>query len=176
MKVDAIAKNVIDVKYIVEKLQAGGGVDPKKGKILEIDDEDPDNSAPEVKVEQILIVCKTIEDLDENIEKLGIVKENVVKDGQDGYYCKVCFDGTKPKYSMQQPGVFLFDSSKDDTTVHKMSGALRHLKTQIKTHIESKIHQQKLEILIVKAKRQKERKSRMKTIGLNIFRTRYNGI
>ena len=173
IKEDTIAKDIKDVKSLVQKLTSEDVVTKTRQLGLDMDTSEKTDDG---QVDQILAKCKTIGELNEHIGIVNIVKENAVKDDQDGYYCEVCFDGTKPKYSIQQPGVFLFDKTKDDTTIKKMSKALRHLKSHIKKHVESKIHLQKLEILQVKTQKQKERSSRLKIIGHNVFRTRYNGI
>ena len=60
------------------------------------------------------------------------MKESVVMDGQDGCFSDVCFEGTRPKYSIQQHIVFLFNPAKDNSTPRKMSDTLRYLKGHIK--------------------------------------------
>ena len=116
------------------------------------------------------------EGVDDKIKLLKIVKEENVKPNQTGYFCEICFDGTKPKFGIQQSGVFVFDQSKDDTTESKLSEVLKNLKKHVKSHLESKVHLQKVDILEAKDKRDEQRKSRLETIGLNVFRIRYNAI
>ena len=64
----------------------------------------------------------------------------------------------------------------DDNTENKVSGVLKNLKKHVKSHLESKVHLQKVDILEAKDKRDEQRKSRLETIGLNVFRIRYNAI
>ena len=59
-----------------------------------------------------------------NIGQLKIKKEDDVKPNQTGYFCEICFDGLKPKFGVQQSGVFLLDNSKDDTTEKKTISCL----------------------------------------------------
>lgn len=74
MKIDALAKDMKDFKSMVQKLQAGVEVEAKTNK-LDFEIEAHENINVDVKIYLILAKCKTIDDIDENIEPLSIVKE-----------------------------------------------------------------------------------------------------
>ena len=165
-KIDGIATDVKEIKELLMK-KTNFLEEPKQASLEGVEN-DP--------VEVVLKHSRTKEQFDMNIVQLKIKKEDDVKPNQTGYYCEICFDGIKPKFGVQQSGMFLLDNSKDNTTEQKLSAVLKNLKKHVKSHIESKVHQQKLDIIEARNKRDEDRNSRLKTVGLNIFRTRYCGI
>ena len=126
----------------------------------------------------IVINCKDIDQLDEKLVKLGLKKEHV-KEDYDGYYCDICFEDTNPDWNNLHgvSGAFLFNVKEDcEDNSDNQSRVFRNLKINIKLHLERKTHQLKLEVLRRKERQSKEIRSRQKSIGMNIFRIRYQGI
>ena len=113
-------------------------------------------------VEIIFGKTRNIKEVDATLNALKVWKDNEVKKDQDGYFCDVCFDGTKPTFGIQQSGVFIFDKDNDNTTEKTQSTVLRNLKKHIKYHIDSKVHQQKVDILASKSQKEKELKRKRK--------------
>ena len=52
--------------------------------------------------------CTTMEDFDDSIDVMKLAKETRVVGDKDGYYCRICFNGLKPNFNVQQPGAFYF--------------------------------------------------------------------
>ena len=165
-KVDNIAKDVKEIKEMMIN-RTDLMKEPQTAKAA-LDENDT--------IEIVLKTCRTKEQFNDKIKQFKIIKEEDVKPNHTGYFCEICFDGVKPRFDVQQSGVFLLDDSKDDTTENKLSAALKNLKKHVKSHLDSKVHKQKIEILEARNKRDEDRNSRLKTIGLNVFRTRYNAI
>ena len=111
------------------------------------------------------------------LKEIGIIKETEVKSGIDCYYCSICFEGTIPNFEIKSIGSHLFIKTEDDTGEDFQSRVLRNLKSNVKKHIFSnKLHKQKKEEIKQKNIISKELKSHQVKIGLNVFRTRYQGI
>ena len=98
------------------------------------------------------------------------------------FYCKVCFENNPPPPSDKNTtGCFTLDlvalsTQKLDKPEHQPR-ALRNLKVNIKTHIQTtQFHKHKQEEKLRKEKVFIEKESRNKKIGLNLFRIRYKGI
>ena len=103
-KIDIIAKDVKEIKDIMNRSET------RKESQITVNTLEKDST------EDILKTCRTKEGFDDKITLLRMIKEENVKPNQTGYFCEWCFDGTKPKFGIQQSGVFVFDQSKDDTT------------------------------------------------------------
>ena len=168
LKVDSVAKDVKEVKAMLEKMEKKLFVEKERVEFM--------SSEESINVDSVIDGCRDIDNFDRNISLMDIVKEESDEENIDVYFCRICFDGTKPPSNSNKPGVRLYDRSKDDTTSKNLSRELRNLKTMVKVHSKSKTHLQKREILKTQTLKLKERSSRINRVGLNIFRTRYNGI
>ena len=94
---------------------------------------------------------------------MDIVKDNSEEENVDIYFCGICFEGTKPTMNsniQNQPGVRLFDKSKDDPTDKTLSRELRNLKTMVKSHLKTKTHLLKFKIKKTNTQKMKERSNR----------------
>ena len=168
LKVDSVAKDVKDVKAMLEKMEKKLFVEKERVESV--------SSEESINVDSVIDGCRDIANFDRNISLMDIVKEESDEENIDVYFFRICFDGTKSPSNSNKPGVRLYDRSKDDTTSKNLSRELRNLKTMVKVHSKSKTHLQKREILKTQTLKLKERSSRINRVGLNIFRTRYNGI
>ena len=91
----------------------------------------------------------------------------------------MCFNETKPDFSLQSNGVFRSDNienTKLESDQAKQSREFLNLKRDVKRHINSKTHTQKLSQLRTKNRMDKDRLSRDHKAGMNVFRERYDGI
>ena len=75
------------------------------------------HSESEKSVEDIAIIvthCTDIHELEAVFDTNGvdIKKELDVEENIDGYYCDICFDGSKPDFAQQSNGAFTFDKIK----------------------------------------------------------------
>ena len=103
-------------------------------------------------------------------------KEMDVQEDTDGYYFDICFEGSKPDFTHQSNGAFTYDKVKAlelDSEGAKQSREFLNFKKDIKRHLTIKNHTQKLNILKMKDKLDKERLSREDKVGLNVWRERY---
>ena len=171
VKVDNLTKDLVTVKAMLEKIE--------QKMPIEKDPADQHIGDDDVDFENVIDKCRNISEFDEKLSTLDIIKEKSEEDHIDVYFCSICFDGTKPTTKNllnQKPGARVFDRSKDDTTDKLLSRELRNLKTMVKAHLKTKTHLQKQKILKTQTLNMKKRSSRIRMIGLNVFRTRYNGI
>ena len=129
-------------------------------------------------LDRILRVSKTVEELEVVLESIDFKKEEDVNDDIDGFYCELCFGGSRPNWEGKgECGAFKFEKEKDkEETSGNQSRQLRHLKERIKQHINRKTHKQKKEIKQAKLRIDKKRKVRSQIGGRNVFRNRYQGI
>ena len=118
----------------------------------------------------------TIKELEVVLDSFQFLKREDIKEGVDGYFCGLCFDGSEPNWeSGQIAGAFKY--SKTEEKEELQSRNLRNLKSSAKTHIvESKVHQQKKKLKETKDENYRKTQDRTRIVGLNIFRERYNGI
>ena len=133
----------------------------------------------DLEISNLIKNSKNIKNLDEvfELKEIGILKETEVKPGIDCYYCSICFEGTIPNFEIKSIGSHFFIKTEDDTGEEFQSRVLRNLKSNVKKHIlYNKLHKQKKEEIKQKNIIFKELKSRQVKIGLNVFRTRYQGI
>ena len=75
------------------------------------------HSESEKSVEDIAIIvthCTDIHELEAVFDTngVGIKKVIDVEENIDGYYCDICFDGSKPDFAQQSNGAFTFDKIK----------------------------------------------------------------
>ena len=127
-------------------------------------------------VSTIIVSSKSVEDLDKCLDDMeyGFVKEDSIKDDVDGYYCRICFDNSKPNWDVQSSGAFKFDVLGEGGS--HQSRQFINLKNNIKIHLNSKSHMQKKQLIMEKDQRDLFKKSREEIVGMNVFRERYQGI
>ena len=128
-------------------------------------------------VDKMLRESSTVGELEKILCRVNFKKVQDVKEGVDGYYCELCFDGSDPNWESipkNTAGAFKYIKS-EEKSVQAVN--LKHLKGGIKEHLlRSKVHRQKKEILETKEKMDEKRHERTKTVGMNVFRERYSGI
>ena len=178
-------KQKLDIVRIFNKLnQMDSEIDEMKQK-LDSDDSKQEQkkevktpNAEEDNLDAKMYSINSIEELESNLESLHIKKEEEVKDDVDGFFCSLCFDGSKPNWNNKnQSGTLKFNKAKNTAeTSGNQSMELRNLKCHIKIHVASKNYKQKKEIQENKIKMDKERKSREPIAGMNVYRIRYLGI
>ena len=75
-------------------------------------------------------------------------KEEEFKEDVDGYFCTLCFDGSKPNLeNKNQSGALKFNQTKNtEEKSDNQSRELRNLKISIKTYVASKNNKQEKEL------------------------------
>ena len=136
------------------------------------------NNNKEHETKDMFESSKTIEELEDVLIKLEIVKEPDVEEGVDGFYCVVCFDSSRPNWTNkgQVTGVFRLKKAGTEDEEDTQSVPFRRLKEHIRNHLKTKTHTQKKDIQQTKIKASLLKQSREKLVGMNVFRERYLGI
>ena len=128
-------------------------------------------------VDKMFRESSTVGELENILSRVNFKKVQDVKEGVDGFYCGLCFDGSDPNWDSipkNTAGAFKYIKSEEKSV---QAANLKNLKGGIKEHLlRSKVHRQKKEILETKEKMDEKRDERKKTVGMNVFRERYTGI
>ena len=173
-------QNFLEIKLDDLKAHVDSKIDSFiKTKALSGRDSESEKSVEDIA--NLVTHCTDIHELEAVFDTngVGIKKELDVEENIDGYYCDICFDGTKPDFAQQSNGAFTFDKIKAlelNSEAAKQSRELLNFKKSIKRHLVTKSHTQKLEILKTKEKVDKERMTREYKVGMNVWRERYEGI